>query len=389
VRPSRRAAVDSPRTGVRFELPRLDVIGPPRHAVNHVLVEFIQSVCGAERVSCQRWQKPTAQPQEIHRCNSTTQTRTPRFSTSLLRIGVYTTAALSLNKTNVHWRETHSLAPPCRFCVTNNFDCIGIIAGNRSLPLEFARQARAQGVSRLVAVGFENETDPGLQQLVDELVWVKVGQLSKMIKAFTDRGVKHCIMAGQIAPRNLYEVRPDLRAMGVLFRLKERNAHTIFGAIADELHKDGVELIEATPWLKPLMPEKGFRIGPALSKEQQEDIEFGFRIGKEISRLEIGQLVVVKSGTVLAVEGFEGTDKCLARGGELAGKDGGAVAVKVAREKHDLRFDIPCLGPRTIETCAAAGFAALAFEAGTSLLLEQDTCERLANKNKISVVTIG
>jgi UDP-2,3-diacylglucosamine hydrolase len=273
--------------------------------------------------------------------------------------------------------------------VTNNFDCIGIIAGNRSLPLEFARQARAQGVSRLVAVGFENETDPGLQQLVDELVWVKVGQLSRMIKAFTDRGVKHCIMAGQIAPRNLYEVRPDLRAMGVLFRLKERNAHTIFGAIADELHKDGVELIEATPWLKPLMPGKGFRIGPALSKEQQEDIEFGFRIGKEISRLEIGQLVVVKSGTVLAVEGFEGTDKCLARGGELAGKDGGAVAVKVAREKHDLRFDIPCLGPRTIETCAAAGFAALAFEAGTSLLLEQDTCERLANKNKISVVTIG
>src|SRR6185436_11559218 len=188
-----------------------------------------------------------------------------------------------------------------------NADCLGIIAGNRSLPLEFARQARAQGVSRLVAVGFENETDPALGGLVDELVWVKVGQLSKMISAFTDRGVKQCIMAGQIAPKNLYEVRPDLRAVGVLLRLKERNAHTIFGAIADELQKDGVELIEATPWLRPLMPGKDFRLGPKLSKEQQEDVDFGFRIAKETSRLEIGQLVVVKSGTILAVEAFEGT----------------------------------------------------------------------------------
>jgi DUF1009 family protein len=272
---------------------------------------------------------------------------------------------------------------------SNNIDCLGIIAGNRSLPLEFARQARAQGVSRLIAVGFENETDPALAPLVDELVWVKVGQLSKMIGAFTDRGVKQCIMAGQIAPQNLYEVRPDLRAVAVLFRLKERNAHTIFGAIAEELHKDGVELIEATPWLRPLMPDKEFRLGPKLSNEQQEDVRFGFRIAKETSRLEIGQLVVVKSGTVLAVEAFEGTDKCLLRGGELGGKEGGAVAVKVAKEKHDLRFDIPCLGPKTMETCAAARIAVLAFEAGTSLLLEQDSCEGLARKNKISVVTIG
>jgi DUF1009 family protein len=274
-------------------------------------------------------------------------------------------------------------------CGETKKDCLGIIAGNRSLPLEFARQARAQGVSRLVAVGFENETDPALGPLVDELVWLKVGQLSKMIAAFTDRGVKKCIMAGQIAPKNLYEVRPDLRAVGVLLRLKERNAHTIFGAIAEELQKDGVELIEATPWLRPLMPGKDFRLGPKLSKEQLQDVEFGFRIAKETSRLEIGQLVVVKSGTVLAVEGFEGTDKCLLRGGELGGKEAGAVAIKVAKEKHDLRFDIPCLGPKTIETCAAAQIGVLAFEAGTSLLLEQDACEQLARKNKISVVTIG
>jgi len=270
-----------------------------------------------------------------------------------------------------------------------SLDTLGIIAGNRSLPLLFAKQARALGVKKLVAVGFENETDPALAKLVDELVWLKVGQLSKLISAFTNRHVKHCIMAGQIAPKNLYDLRPDLRAMALLFRLKEKNAHTIFGAIADELKKDGVELIEATPWLQPLMPPKGFHFGPKLSDEQRADLDFGFRIAKETSRLEIGQTVVVKNGTVLAVEGFEGTDKCLARGGELAGKTGGAVAVKVARENHDLRFDIPCLGPQSLETCAAARISVLAFEAGKSLLLEQETCEQIARKNKIAVMTIG
>ena len=176
--------------------------------------------------------------------------------------------------------------------------------------------------------------------------------------------------------------------MSLLLRLKEKNAHTIFGAIADELKKDGVEVIEATPWLKPLMPAKGFHIGPKLSNEQRADVEFGFRIAKEISRLEIGQTVLVKAGAILAAEALEGTDKCLARGGELAGKDGGAVAVKVAKEQHDLRFDIPCLGPQTLEICAVARISVLAFEAGKSLL-EQEACEQLANKNKISVTTVG
>jgi len=267
-------------------------------------------------------------------------------------------------------------------------ESLGLIAGNRSLPREFARQARAAGVKRLIAVAFDKETDPALAPFVDEIVWLKVGQLSKMIAAFTERGIRQCVMVGQIAPRNLYDVRPDLRAMAVLLRLKEKNAHTVFGAIADELKKDGVELIDATPWLKPLMPEAGFQLGPKLSAEQKADVDFGFRIAKEISRLEIGQTVVVKGGVVLAVEGFEGTDQCLARGGKLAGKDGGAVAIKVAKLNHDLRFDIPCIGSQTLETCAASGVTVLALEASKTLLLEQETCGQLAKKNKISVTTI-
>jgi hypothetical protein len=177
--------------------------------------------------------------------------------------------------------------------------------------------------------------------------------------------------------------------MSLALRLKEKNAHTIFGAIVEELKKDGVEVIEATPWLKPLMPQTGFHLGPKLSAEQKADVEFGLRIAKEISRLEIGQTVVVKNGAVLAVEGFEGTDKCLARGGELAGKDGGAIAVKVAKLNHDMRFDIPCLGAKTFETCAAAKISVLAIESGKSLLLERDACAELAKKNKISVTTIS
>src|SRR5208282_2318728 len=268
-------------------------------------------------------------------------------------------------------------------------DTLGMIAGNRSLPLIFARQARNLGVKRLAAVAFEGETDPALASLVDDIVWLKVGQLSKMISAFTSRGVTQCVMVGQIAPKNLFDLRPDLRAMSLLLRLKEKNAHTIFGAIADELKKDGVELIDATPWLKPLMPQAGFHLGPELSDEQRADVEFGFRVAKEVSRLEIGQTVVVKNGAVLAVEGFEGTDKCLARGGELAGKDGGAVAVKVAKKNHDMRFDIPCIGSRTLETCAASGVAVLALESGRTLLLERETCEQIAKKNKISLTTIS
>jgi DUF1009 family protein len=273
--------------------------------------------------------------------------------------------------------------------VSSSGESIGIIAGNRSLPLLFAKQARAAGVKRIVAVAFAGETDQSITALADEVVWVKVGQLSKLIGAFTERNVKQCVMLGQIAPKNLFDVRPDLRAMGVLFKLKERNAHTIFGAIATELKKDGVELIEATPWLRPLMPGAGFRMGRKLSAEQCADVEFGFRIAKEVSRLEIGQLVVVKEGTVLAVEGFEGTDKCLARGGELAGKDGGAVAVKVAKLNHDMRFDVPCIGPQTLETCAKSGVTVLAFEAGRSLVLEQEACAALAEKHKLAITTMG
>ncbi len=264
---------------------------------------------------------------------------------------------------------------------------IGLIAGSRTLPFLFAREARRRG-DAVLAVGFEGETDPALEKEVDAMVWTRVGQLSRMIRAFTERDVTRCVMLGQIAPKNLFDLRPDLRAMSLMLRLKEKNAHTIFGAIGDELAKDGVELVPAVPWLQPWMPGPGYAAGARVPKDSESDIGFGLGIAKGVSLLEIGQTVVVKGGTTLAVEGFEGTDACLERGGRLAGKGGGAVAVKVARENHDMRFDIPCVGPKTVETCAAHGVAVLAFEAGMTLLIDRPELEALAAERGVALRSV-
>ena len=265
---------------------------------------------------------------------------------------------------------------------------LGIIAGSKSLPLIFAREARQKGIRRLVAVGFRNETDPQIEPLVDTMIWLRVGQLSKMIAAFTDNGIRQCVMLGQIAPRNLFDVRPDLRAMGLLLRIKEKNAHTLFGALVNELKSEGIEVIEPTPWLQSILASASFHLWPELSAEQRSDVDFGYRIAREVSALDIGQTVVVKDGTVLAVEGFEGTDQCLERGGQLAGSKGGAVAVKLAKTNHDMRFDIPCIGARTVETCMNAGISVLAIEAGKTFVLDRPELEALLRK-RCFVLTVA
>ena len=262
---------------------------------------------------------------------------------------------------------------------------LGIIAGNRTLPRVLAREARTAGVQQLVAAAFTDETEPELAELVDVIEWLRVGQLNKLVEVFQKNNVTQCVMVGQIAPKNLFDLRPDLRAVKLLANLPEKNAHSLFGGIADELAKDGITLIEATPWLKSAMPEAGFQLGPEPTDEVRADIEYGLRIARETSRLEIGQTVVVKNGTVLAVEGLEGTDACLTRGGELAE---GAVAVKIPKPGHDRRFDIPCLGARTLETCASANIRALAFEAGRTLLLDESEVDTLAQRHGITLTAV-
>ena len=266
---------------------------------------------------------------------------------------------------------------------------LGIIAGNGEFPLILARSARQLGTGRIVAAAFDGETNPEIDGAVDEIEWVKLGQLKKLIEVFTSRGVKRAVMAGGVAPSNLFKnLRLDLRMTTVALRLKERNAETIFGAIAAELSKDGVELIDPRPFLGDSVPKAGVLTRHQLSKEQQEDVGFGLKIAKAVSALDIGQTAVVKQGTVLAVEGFEGTDECIRRGGALAGEKGHAVVVKVSKPAHDFRFDIPCVGAKTIESCRAGHISVMAMEAGRSLLLDKDRLLKAANEAGLSLVAV-
>jgi len=258
-----------------------------------------------------------------------------------------------------------------------------MIAGNGIYPAIFARAARSAGVERLVAAAFQDETEPVIEELADEVAWMRVGQLGKMIKFFKGAGVTRAVMVGQIAPKNLFDLRPDLRTLMLLGRLKERNAESIFRGIGAELAKEGIELMPATTYLDDLLPEPGHVCGPAPGKRLEEEAAFGFKIAKEISRLDIGQTVVVRKGTVLAVEAFEGTNAAIRRGGEQG--RGQAVVVKVSKPDQDLRFDVPCIGPETISVAAYAGVTALVIEAGATLLLGKEEIERLAEERGVTV----
>ncbi|MDQ2946268.1 MAG: UDP-2,3-diacylglucosamine diphosphatase LpxI, partial [Acidobacteriota bacterium] len=251
-------------------------------------------------------------------------------------------------------------------------------------PRLVARAARAAGVKRIVATAFTNETDPGLTSEVDTIEWLRVGQLAHLLKFFRSTGVRHGMMAGQIAPKNLFHLRPDWKALLLLARLKRRNAETIFGAIANELAKIDVELLPATTFLEKEIARAGLIAGKKLSRREEADVAYGFEIAREMSRLDIGQTVLVKNGTVLAVEAFEGTNDAIKRGGALAGK--GAVMVKVSKPKQDMRFDVPVIGTDTVRVAAEAGLRIIAVEAGRTLLLEKDSLGQLAESNGISVV---
>jgi len=262
-------------------------------------------------------------------------------------------------------------------------ETLAIIAGSGAYPLAMARAARARGVRRIVVAAFQNETDPALAALVDTIEWMRVGQLGKMIGFLKNSGTRHAVMSGQIHPKNLFDLRPDLKALVLLGKLRQRNAESIFGAIADEMAKAGVELLPATSYMEEHLAAAGLIAGPRLGRREAEDVRFGFRIAKEISRLDIGQTVVVKGGTVLAVEAFEGTNAALKRGGELGRKD--AVMVKVSKPNQDFRFDVPVVGPLTLEAARDARIRVIGVEAGHTLLLERERLTALAAEHRISI----
>ena len=262
-------------------------------------------------------------------------------------------------------------------------DSLFLIAGSGDYPRLVIESARSAGVRRVALAAFEGETAPEVEPLADEVFRMKVGQRGKLLAAAKKSGAPHALMAGQIAPGNLFNLRPDLRALVLLARLKERNAETLFGAVASELASAGVELLPATAFLEDHIAGKGHLAGPHLKPRHTADLEFGFRIAKESSRLEIGQTVIVKNGTVLAVEAFEGTNEAIRRGGKLG--RGGACMVKVSKPGQDMRFDVPVVGTKTLETAAEAQIRAIGVEAGATLLLDRAKVAQAADALAITI----
>ena len=261
---------------------------------------------------------------------------------------------------------------------------LGIIAGNGVYPRLLANAARKAGVKKIIAAAFTGETDPVLEQHVDLLEWMRVGQLNRLLRFFRTQHIHHAIMAGQIAPKNLFDLRPDWKALMLLGKLKERNAESMFAAVADELANADVDLLPATTFLEDSLAPSGLIAGPKVSRHEEDDIDLGWSVAKEIARLDIGQTVIVKNGTVVAVEAIEGTNDAIKRGGALARE--GAVMVKVAKPSQDMRFDVPVIGVETIRIAAEARLRVIAVEAGKTLLLERDAIVDLANRSGISIV---
>ncbi|MBX3749587.1 MAG: UDP-2,3-diacylglucosamine diphosphatase LpxI [Opitutaceae bacterium] len=247
---------------------------------------------------------------------------------------------------------------------------VALIAGQGDYPILVAKAIRAAGIP-LRLIGFEEETRAELVAAVPEAERriLLVGQLGKMLKALRDFDAGYALMAGQITPRRLFKgLHPDLKATQILLSLKRRNAETIFGAIAREIEAIGVTLLDARAFLDDHLAGSGCMTGRSFPIDD-DYLQHGITIARECARLDIGQGCVVRKGTVLAVEAFEGTDEMLRRAGAF--KTDGALFVKTVKARQDFRFDVPCFGLRTLETMREAGIAAAALESGRVLMLDK------------------
>lgn len=247
---------------------------------------------------------------------------------------------------------------------------LGLIAGNGIFPRLVAQGARSAGV-RVVAVAHTGETEPELEAQVDACTWVRVGELGKIIKVLKAAGCERAVMAGGITKVKLFGgFRPDLRGASFLARTRSLYDDKLLRGIAAELESDGIEVIPSTEYLPDLLPKPGILGRRKPKSRDRADVAFGRGVARATGAFEIGQTVVVQSGLVLAVEAVEGTDAAIRRGGELG--RGGAVVVKASKPGQDLRFDVPAVGPKTVELMAEVGAKVLAVEAGRTLLLERE-----------------
>jgi len=260
-----------------------------------------------------------------------------------------------------------------------------LIAGNGEFPELFATAARRQGLG-VVAVAFPEETKKSLVKQVDAVHWVSIGQLGKIIRVFKQAGVQRVFMAGQIRHKRLFaNLKLDWKAVTLLARLRDKRADSILCAVADALGREGIELATPLPILRDHLPARGNLTRRRPTAAERRDIDFGYRIAKHIAGADVGQTVVVKNQAVLAVEAMEGTDACILRGGRFAKI--GAVVVKVTKPKQDLRFDMPVVGPRTIQSMKTVRATVLAFDSSSTLLIRRE--EVLAEAEKLGIAMVA
>ena len=268
----------------------------------------------------------------------------------------------------------------------NGVKRIGLIAGNGKFPLMFAKEARRRGLE-VIAIAIKNDASPLILPLVKKAFWLGLQEYSKMFDIFKEQNIKKVIMAGQVNPKKLfYKNVGDETLQKLLAGVKDKRPDTVFGAVADMLAKHSIELIDSTLFLEDYLPNKGVLTKCIPDERIWNDVRFGFEIAKKIAGLDIGQTMVVKNGAIVAVESIEGTDAAILRGGHLADK--GIVVIKVSKPNQDMRFDIPVVGPRTIQYMSRVKAACLAIEAQKTLVIDPKICIREADKNHISIVVL-
>ncbi|NQT92883.1 MAG: LpxI family protein [Lentisphaerae bacterium] len=263
---------------------------------------------------------------------------------------------------------------------------LAIIAGKGAYPRLLAGSARDQGVEEILVVAFRGETDPTVSQTADRVLWFRPRQMGEAFDALREAKVHHAVMAGQITPAHLFRTRLDGFTLDLLKTLRHRNAQTIFGAVAERLAEVEVHLLPASRFMESHLAAPGLLSARSPSETESRDIAIGLRAARTTSELDIGQTVAVKEGTILAVEAFEGTDKTIRRAARLGGH--GVVVVKAAKPGHDMRFDIPVVGTRTIRLLRKVHAGALAVEAGRCILLEREKVIELADQANLAMVAV-
>lgn len=261
---------------------------------------------------------------------------------------------------------------------------VGIIAGGGDLPRVAAAEARRQGL-RVVAVAMHGETDPRLAEAVDAICWVRLGQLGATVRALRAEGVADVLLLGKVEMTRLFSrLRPDLLGARTLLRARDRRGDTLLEALAETLEAEGLRVLATPAFLGPVLVPAGVLTRRTPTEAERADVTLGREVARQIAALRVGQTVVVKQGTVVAVESVEGTDAAVRRGGALA--RGGVVVVKVSRPDQDLRFDLPTIGPATLDALRDATATALALDAGRTLLLAREEFTAGADALDLAVV---